>query len=228
MCASKKTIVKISQSAGSAKRRRSEMNLSIYGGSLSDAQAASRFRSGPRVHRCAMGKAKARAAPLGLTNGKTLSVSEIHLSRRTCDAAMIHVHNRKTIAVRLKTLAATGNKAELIQNKAADCLVRTILGQLDVVFAFEFADIGGTVKDHRAIGERERTLDHVELIVNLAHHLLENIFERGEAENAAEFINDHGEAGAARAEFEEEFAGALRFRNDEDVAQHRAQIEVGR
>ena len=62
------------------------MNLSIYGGSLSEAQAASRFRSGPRVHRCAMGKAKARAAPLGMTNGKTLSVSEIHLSRRTCDA----------------------------------------------------------------------------------------------------------------------------------------------
>src|ERR1700735_3007146 len=52
MCASRKSIVKISQSAGSAKRRRREMNLSISGGGLSDAR----------------------------------SVSEIHLSRRTCDA----------------------------------------------------------------------------------------------------------------------------------------------
>src|SRR5579864_830320 len=48
MCASRKTIVKISQSAGSAKRRRSEMNLSI-------------------------------SVPAG-------GVSEIHLSRRTCEA----------------------------------------------------------------------------------------------------------------------------------------------
>src|ERR1700747_3235070 len=52
MCASRKTIVKISQSPGSAKRRRSEMNLSISGGGLSDAR----------------------------------SLSETHLSRRTCDA----------------------------------------------------------------------------------------------------------------------------------------------
>src|ERR1700751_5291666 len=52
MWASRKTIVKISQSAGSAKSRRSEMNLSISGGGLSDVR----------------------------------SVSEIHLSRRTCDA----------------------------------------------------------------------------------------------------------------------------------------------
>src|SRR5579862_3210457 len=48
MWASRKTIVKISQSAGSAKRRRSEMNLSI--------------------------------------SFPARSVSEIHLSRRTCDA----------------------------------------------------------------------------------------------------------------------------------------------
>ena len=79
----------------------------------------------------------------------------------------------------------------------------------------------------RAVGKRERTLDDVELVVNFADHLLEDVFERGEAEDAAEFVDNHGEARAASAEFEQKFAGALRFGDDEHVAQHCAQMKSG-
>ena len=61
--------------------------------------------------------------------------------------------------------------------------------------------------------------------MNFADHLLEDVFESDYAENAAEFIDDHGDSGAAGAEFDEEFAGELGFRDDQHFAQIRAQME---
>ena len=77
-------------------------------------------------------------------------------------------------------------------------------------------------------GRTERPLDDVELVVNLADHLFENVLERDQAENAAEFVDDHGEADAARAKFKKQLAGRLRFRHDQDLAQRDFSDEMTR
>src|SRR5277367_4466246 len=143
------------------------------------------------------------------------------------DAAVVHFHHGEAVAIGFETFSAAGNESEASEHKAADGFVRGILGKDDVVTRGELADFYGGVEDHASVGESERAFDYVEFVVNFTDHLLEDVFERGEAENAAEFVHDHGEAGAAGAEFEEEFADGLGFGNDESVAQDGAQIEVG-
>ena len=64
--------------------------------------------------------------------------------------------------------------------------------------------------------------------MNLADHLFDDVFHGHEAENAAEFIDNHGHAGAAGAELEKQFAGGLGLRNDEHFAQDAAQIKIGK
>src|SRR5689334_4952154 len=68
-------------------------------------------------------------------------------------------------------------------------------------------------------------LDDIELVVNFADHFFENIFERHEAENRAEFIDHHGETGALGAKLEKQLDGELRFRHDDDFAKDMLQRE---
>src|SRR5580692_8486813 len=122
---------------------------------------------------------------------------------------MVHFHHGEAIAIRFETFTAAGNKSEAREHEAADGFVRWIFGKDDVVARGEFADFDGRIEDHATVGKGQRALDDVEFVVNLADHLLEDVFEGGEAQDATEFVHDHGEAGAARAEFEEEFADGL-------------------
>src|SRR5580698_9613233 len=138
---------------------------------------------------------------------------------------MIHLHYRETITIGFETFAATGNEAEASEHETADRLVGRIFRKHDVVTRGQLADFNGGVEDHAAVGKGERALDDVEFIVNFTDHLLEDVFERGQAQDAAEFVNDHGEAGATCAEFEKQFADGLGFGNDERVTQDGAQIE---
>ena len=140
---------------------------------------------------------------------------------------MVHFHYGEAIAIGFEAFAAAGNESEAGEDESADRFVGGIFGKHDVVARGEFADFDGGVEDHAAVGEGERALDDVEFIVNFADHLLEDVFERGQAEDAAEFVHDHGEAGAAGAKFQEQFADGLGFGNDERVAQDGAQIEFG-
>src|SRR5580698_5196103 len=140
---------------------------------------------------------------------------------------MIHLHYRETITIGFETFAAAGNEAEASEHETADRLVGRIFRKHDVVTRGQLADFNGGVEDHAAVGKGERALDDVEFVVNFADHLLEDVFERGQAKDASEFVNDHGQAGAAGAEFEQEFADGLGFWDDERVAQDGAQIEFG-
>src|SRR6185437_4015106 len=85
----------------------------------------------------------------------------------------------------------------------------------------------GSVENNAAVGKNERLFDDVEFVVNFAHHLLEDVLERHKVQDAAEFIHDHGEPGAARTKFEQQFAGGLCFRNDQRVADQMPQMEIG-
>ena len=163
----------------------------------------------------------------GLVRGRRDNRGRQRFDFQARDAAMVHFHYGEAIAIGFKTFAATGNKSEAGEDESADRFVGGIFGKDDVVARGQFADFDGGVEDHAAVGKSERALDDVEFIVNFADHLLEDIFESGEAEDAAEFVHDHGEAGAAGAEFQEEFADGLGFGDDERVAENGAQIEFG-
>src|ERR1700733_6076414 len=140
---------------------------------------------------------------------------------------MVHFHYGEAIAIGLKAFAASGDKAQAREDETADRFVGGIFGEDDVVARGEFADFDGGIEDHAAVGKGQRAFDDVEFIVNFADHLLEDVFEGGEAEDAAEFVYDHGEAGAAGAEFEEELADGLGLRDDQRVAENGAQIKFG-
>src|SRR5206468_10953407 len=108
----------------------------------------------------------------------------------------------KLLIAEIKPLAALRNEAKLIENETADGGVSWILGQRDVVLRVEVAHVEGSVKNHRPVRKRERLFHHVKLVVNFANHLFDDIFDGHQAENAAEFVDDHGQTDAARAQFE--------------------------
>ena len=68
-------------------------------------------------------------------------------------------------------------------------------------------------------------LDNVELIVNFADHLFEDVFERDQAEYRAEFVDSHRQAGAVNAQLEKQFDGGFRLGNNENFAQHVAEMK---
>ena len=94
---------------------------------------------------------------------------------------MIHFHYREAIAVGFETFSAARDKSQAGQHETTDRFVGGIFGEHDVVTRGELADFDGGVEDHAAVGKSERALDYVEFVVNFADHLLEDVFERGEA-----------------------------------------------
>ena len=127
---------------------------------------------------------------------------------------MVHFHHGEAIAIGFEAFAATGDEAQASEDESADRFVRRIFRKHDVVARGKFADFYGGVEDHPAVGQGERALNDIEFIVNFADHLLEDVFQSGEAEDAAEFVHNHCKASAAGAEFQEEFADGLGLGDD--------------
>ena len=105
------------------------------------------------------------------------------------DSAAVHFHDREPKIAEVKTFTAFGDKSELIEHKATDRGVGGVLRQSDVVLCVQVANAERGVKDDRAIRKRERPLDDVELIVNFADKLLEDVFHRDQSKNAAELVH---------------------------------------
>ena len=100
---------------------------------------------------------------------------------------------------------------------------------MDFVLRLEIAQADGSVEDHghlRARADDLRRLHDVELIVNFADHLFEHVLQRNQAQDAAKFVHDHGQADAAGAHFDQQFAGELALRNDQQLAQEAPQVEI--
>jgi len=144
------------------------------------------------------------------------------------NAAAVHLDNGEAVTFKVEALAAAGDEAELGEDKAADGGVGGIVGELDVVLRGEIANVERGIENHGAVGEGLGVFDDVELVVNFADHLLDDVFNRNEAEDAAEFVHDHGQTDATRAKLEEELASEFAFGDDEDVAKNAAKAEVGR
>src|SRR6202042_3027578 len=94
------------------------------------------------------------------------------------DAPAIHFDDGEAKSAVLKIFSATGDEAELIEHEAAARRVSRILRQRDVVLRVEIAHIQRRVEDNRAVCQFLRSLDDVELVVNFADDLFENIFHR--------------------------------------------------
>src|ERR1700722_7216865 len=140
--------------------------------------------------------------------------------------AAILFHHGEAETVGFKAFAAAGDESEPAQHEAAHGFVRGVIGERDIVLRLEVADFYARVEDNSAVRKCERALDHVEFVVNFADHLLEDVFQSDEAENAAEFVDNHGEARAARAELDETFAGGLGLGDDQDVADNASNVKV--
>src|ERR1700746_1938216 len=103
----------------------------------------------------------------------------------TSNALAVHFDDGEMIIVKIKTFAALGNEPELVEHEAADGGVGGIFGQGDVVLGVEVANVGGAVEDHGAICQWKRLLDNVKFVVNFADHLLDDVFNGDQPENAA-------------------------------------------
>lgn len=143
------------------------------------------------------------------------------------DTAAIHFHHGEAMAFGLEAFAAARNETQVSQDETANGFVTGIIWQDDVVARGEIADFQGSVENHGAVGKRKRALDDIEFIVNFADHLLEDIFERCKAKDAAEFVDNHSQASATRAEFDEQIAGGFCFGDNEDIAQERPKVKLG-
>lgn len=117
-------------------------------------------------------------------------------------AAAVHLNDSEAITAEVETFAATRDEAELGENESANGGIGRVVRKLDIVLGSQIANIEGSVKDDGAIGEGLGVLDDVKLIVDLTHHLLDDVFDSNQAEDTAEFVHDHGQADAARAKLE--------------------------
>src|SRR5260370_11417553 len=141
------------------------------------------------------------------------------------NAFSVHFDDRETKIAVLEAFAALGNKTQLVEYETAHSGVSGIFGQGDVVLRVEIAHIQGCVKNQRTIRQRERAFDNVKFIVNLSHHLFEDLLDGDEAEDAAEFVHHQSHADVTRAQLEEQLAGRLSLGHNEHFAQAAAEIE---
>src|SRR5215469_17776218 len=72
----------------------------------------------------------------------------------------------------------------------------------------------------------DRLFYHIEFIVNFADELLEDVFERQQAQNRPEFIDDHGHPAMLPTEFEQQFAHRLALRHDGNFMKHVTHAEL--
>src|SRR5215472_1431090 len=154
----------------------------------------------------------------GFRRANTLNLHSGH-------ALAIHFDDGKAQVAIVKTFATFGDEAELIEYEAADGGVRGVFGQGDVVLRVEVANVGSGVKNHRPIGQRERLFLNVKLVVNLSDHLLDDVLDGHETEDAAEFVHNHSHADASRAKLEEQLTGGLGLGDNENFTQDAPQIK---
>jgi hypothetical protein len=62
--------------------------------------------------------------------------------------------------------------------------------------------------------------------VNFPNHLLEDVFESDQPEDAPVFVDDHRQARMARSKFHQKIAGRFRLGDNQHVADHGAKVEI--
>src|SRR5260370_2286609 len=143
------------------------------------------------------------------------------------DALSVHFDEREGKIEGLEAFAGVRNETQLVEYETAHSGVSGIFGQGDVVLRVEIAHIQGGVKNQSSVRQRERAFDNVKFVVNLSHHLFEDVLDGDEAEDAAEFVHHESHADAACAQLEEQLAGRLSLGDNEHFPPDAAQIERG-
>src|SRR4029077_12163986 len=119
------------------------------------------------------------------------------------DSFAVHLDHAKAIVAILKAFASARNETQLIEDETAHSGIGGILGKRDVVLGVQVANVQSGVENDRAIRESKWALDDIELVVNFANDLLENVFQGDQAENAAEFVHHDGQADVVGAQLDQ-------------------------
>ena len=146
-------------------------------------------------------------------------------------APAVHFHHGEAISFEVKTFSTAGNESELRENESSRGGVGRIFRQQDVVLRFEIAEAERCVENHgrvRALPDDERLLHHIEFIVNFADQLFQDVLQRDQSQDGAEFVHDHRHPTVARAQLEQQFVRGFALRHDDDFVQHPPQVELGR
>ncbi len=125
----------------------------------------------------------------------------------------------------LDPVAHRGDAAEFVHQEAGEGLEGCLAGQFDAVHHVEVAD-GGSPFDLKDVLPHARGgLHGVELVFDLAKHLLEEILGGDHAADCAEFVDYKGDVrrlGPQIVQHQMEFAA---FRHDWSFADDRTQVE---
>src|SRR3984893_11065713 len=147
------------------------------------------------------------------------------LDLNACHTLAVHFRNSKTPAAVFESLASFGNKSQLRQNESSYRGISWVFRQRNVVLRVQIAHIQRGIENNRAIRQCQRLLDYVKFVMNLTHHLFENVLQGNQSKNAAKFVYDHGHPDMACTKLGEQFAGRFGLRHDQYFSQHPPQIE---
>src|SRR5215467_4903384 len=137
----------------------------------------------------------------------------------------VHFGDGESQIPKPETLTALGDESELIQHKPAHSGIGRVFRQGNAILRVQIPHIQGSVKDHRTIGQRQRLLYHIKLVVNLADHLFQHILERYQAQQTSELVHHHRHPCVVFLELLQQLSGRLGFRRDEHFPQNPPQIK---
>ena len=119
--------------------------------------------------------------------------------------------------------------AELGKEEAGEGFHAGLAGKGPLVLGDEVAKGSRAVEQKQTGGIRgERAGGEVKLVIELADHLLQNVFRGNEADGGTELVDDDGQVVATALEVLEELHGELGLGNDGRLAHHLAKREGNR
>src|SRR3954452_25004422 len=144
------------------------------------------------------------------------------------DAVLAHRLDPDRVAVGLDRVAPLGQAPERGEDVAADRVVGVAVDrQLDLGVG-EVAERDVTAHEPVAVGELAQGGGAgIGLILDLPHHLLEDVLDGDDPDRAAVLVDDDRERGALDLKVVEEVVERARLRNDQGVANDRIDRRLG-
>ena len=139
------------------------------------------------------------------------------------DPVLAHRLDPQRVAVDRDRVAAFGQPPELAEDEAADRVVGVGVGvgQVDAR-VLEVAEADVPAHEPVAVGEPpDRRGARVGLVLDLPHHLLEDVLDGDDPDRPPVLVDHHRERGALHLQVVEEVVERPRLRHDQGVADHR-------
>ena len=142
------------------------------------------------------------------------------------DAVALHLEDVEAHPVVRDVVARLRRAAELAEDETGDRM-EVLVGQVGAEPRVELVDREHPVDAVLVVGDLlDRLLGHVELVLDLADDLLEQILERRDPDHRAVLVDDHGEVAVRAPELLQERREILRLGDHVRRAQQRREIEA--